>query len=70
MRSVELAIEGMHCGACASRVRTALEEVAGVRSAEVSLEDGEARVEAEEGTPSDALVAAVERAGYGARPRG
>jgi len=58
-----LRIEGLLCSACAANVRRRLERVAGVRSAEVDLELGEARVayDAARTTPQ-ALAAAVEGA--------
>lgn len=58
-----LRVEGLLCSACAANVRSRLERVAGVRSAEVSLERGEVLVayDAARATP-EALVAAVEGA--------
>ena len=58
-----LRIEGLLCTACAANVRRRLERVAGVRSAEVDLERGEARVayDGARATP-EALAAAVEGA--------
>lgn len=57
-----LAIEGMSCTHCVAAVRAALESVEGavVRSVEV----GTAEVDAAASTDRDALVAAVEDAGY------
>lgn len=58
-----LRIEGLLCSACAINVRRRLERVPGVRSAEVDLERGEARVayDAARAKP-EALAAAVEGA--------
>ncbi len=68
-RYVELAISGMTCAACALRVEKALAKVPGVASASVNLATEVARVEPGDTAPdSDALVAAVSRAGYGATP--
>lgn len=65
---IELAVEGMTCGHCAASVRKALEGVAGVDSAKVSLEASKAWVE---GTPDpQALIDAVREEGYGARLAG
>lgn len=64
-KPVDLAIEGMTCAACVSRVEKALENVPGVRKAEVNLATKTARVEAE-GAPVAALVEAVEAIGYDA----
>lgn len=61
-----LDVTGMTCGGCVSHVTKALGKVPGVTSAEVSLE-GRSAVVRHDGTPSpESLVAAVEKAGYGA----
>ena len=62
-----LAVEGMHCAACASRLESALTQVPGVLSAHVSLADRTARVRHADAGPIDgALLAAIRHAGYGA----
>lgn len=62
-----LKVEGMHCEGCVGRVRRVLEREEGVREAEVSLEDGEARVRPEgQGPDVDRLRSAVEGAGFSA----
>jgi Cu+-exporting ATPase len=61
----ELAIEGMTCGHCVARVEKAIRAVPGVVAAEVVLETGRAQVHG--GSPHQ-VIAAVEAAGYGARP--
>ena len=43
---ITLKIEGMQCVHCSSRVKAALEKVAGVASAEVSHETGTAVIKA------------------------
>jgi P-type Cu+ transporter len=64
----ELAISGMTCATCAGRVEQALNSVPGVTRAAVNLASEKALVEAPQGVVSAAaLIAAVERAGYGAR---
>jgi copper chaperone CopZ len=62
MKSV-VSIEGMSCGHCVMRVKSALEAVPGVSSVSVDLTSGKASVE---GTSLDAnmLRGAVEKAGY------
>ena len=68
--SVTLGIEGMTCASCVSRVEKALLRVPGVVRAEVNLATESATVTlATRQIDEAALVAAVERAGYVARPR-
>src|SRR5262249_56612446 len=66
--TVELAISGMTCASCARRVERSLAKVPGVTSAHVNLATERAAVSYDTSiaTPA-ALIAAVERAGYGAR---
>ena len=59
-----LTIEGMTCASCVLRVEKALNKVPGVVSAEVNLATETARIQG--GTDAAALIAAVQRAGYGA----
>ncbi len=60
---ITLKIEGMQCGHCSSRVKAALEKVAGVTSAEVSHETGTAVITGES-LDAAALKAAVENQGF------
>ena len=66
---VDLALDGMTCAACAARIETTLNRLPGVAAA-VNFATESARVDYD-GTRTgvDALVAAVARAGYGARVR-
>ena len=65
---VRLAIAGMHCASCVGRVEAALRGVPGVSAAQVNLATAEARVAHDpRRAPLDALLRAVEQAGYGAR---
>ena len=63
-----LAISGMTCASCSARVEKVLSKVPGVVHAEVNLATEHATVMGVEGVlrPAD-LIAAVQRAGYGAR---
>jgi Cu+-exporting ATPase len=72
MATIELHVDGMTCGGCASTVREALEAVDEVVSVEVDHELDRAVVEVEAATSEleEQLVAAVEEAGYDARPTG
>ncbi len=59
-----LKIEGMMCGHCSGRVKKALEAVNGVKSAEVSHENGSAVIVLDKPVDDGALIAAVENEGY------
>ena len=63
-------ITGMTCAACSARVQKAAGEVAGVSEANVNLLKNSMELEYD-GSPAtiDAVCAAIDRAGYGARPR-
>ncbi|SOD94082.1 heavy metal translocating P-type ATPase [Caenispirillum bisanense] len=66
---VELAISGMTCAACATRIEKVLARVPGVQTAAVNLATERAKITLLEGAASVAdLVAAVERAGFTADP--
>ncbi len=58
-------VQGMSCASCVTRVEKALMKVPGVVSAEVNLATESATVRAAGTTPQE-LVAAVQKAGYGA----
>ena len=61
-------VTGMSCAACSSRVEKAVSKVNGVKSVSVSLLTNSMGVE---GSASDeSIIAAVEKAGYGARVAG
>ena len=62
-----LKVEGMSCNHCVASVKKALEGIDGVIEADVSLEDKSARVEFDKDLADEALVKAVEDAGYSAK---
>lgn len=67
--TADIAIEGMTCASCSGRVEKALAAVPGVERAEVNLGLETAQVAFVPGLASLAdLVAAVNKAGYGAEP--
>ena len=67
-RVMQFAVSGMSCTACSARVEKAVSGVAGVSGCAVSLLTNSMRVE---GTASEqAIISAVEKAGYGAAPKG
>lgn len=57
-------IEGMMCGHCEAHVKSALEAIAAVESAEVSHEKGTAEVTIKDSITDDMLKSAVEAQGY------
>ena len=57
-------IEGMMCMHCAAHAKKALEAVAGVAEANVSLENKQAVLTLDAGVDDAAIVAAVAAAGY------
>ncbi|MBK9072804.1 MAG: cadmium-translocating P-type ATPase [Myxococcales bacterium] len=64
-KKTELAITGMTCAACASRIERVVGKVAGVREVNVDL-IGHRAVVVHDGVPAATLMSAVARAGYGA----
>ncbi|WP_081054915.1 heavy metal translocating P-type ATPase [Burkholderia diffusa] len=69
MQTIELTIDGMHCGGCTGRVQRALAAVPGVIEAAVDLDAHAATVTAQETVEPERLVAAVDAAGYRAAVR-
>jgi len=67
--ALDIDISGMTCASCVARVEKALKAVPGVRDASVNLATERAAVQGD-GLDLAAIVAAVEQAGYAARPTG
>ncbi len=66
--TTELQVEGMTCASCVGRVEKALLKVPGVVSASVNLATEKATVQALESVSLATLQAAIEKAGYAAKP--
>lgn len=67
MENTVIKVGGMSCQGCVKNITGVLAGLAGVASAEVSLEAGEARVDFEPQTVTRAaLLAAIEDAGFDA----
>ena len=66
MREIELAISGMTCASCVARVERSLNKLDGV-TATVNFATEQATAQIAEGVDPQALVEAIESAGYGAR---
>ncbi|WP_200834021.1 heavy metal translocating P-type ATPase [Nitrincola tapanii] len=64
--STRIALRGMRCAACVSRVEEALSQVSGVTQARVNLADRSADIEGHARTED--LLAAIEAAGFAATP--
>ncbi|MBV8248526.1 MAG: copper ion binding protein, partial [Comamonas sp.] len=67
-QSVDLQVDGMSCASCVGRVERALVKVPGVQSAVVKLATERASVRLQGDTDMGMLIAAIEKAGYAARP--
>lgn len=67
MQTEILKVSGMTCGGCVSKVTNALKAITGVDSVNVSLADGQAKIQFDSSITSSAeLISAVKSAGYGA----
>ncbi|WP_083214492.1 heavy metal translocating P-type ATPase [Burkholderia stabilis] len=69
LQTIELSVDGMHCGGCTGRVQRALAAVPGVVEATVDLDAHAATVTAQETVEPGQLVDAVAEAGYRAAVR-
>ncbi len=63
MESLNLSIQGMHCGGCAAKVTAALKAVPGVAFEEVSVGSASVRFDPKQ-TSDDVLIAAVNNLGF------
>jgi copper chaperone CopZ len=71
MANIKVRVTGMTCGHCQAKVERALKGTAGVYSAIVDLQTGEAEIDFEDDAATTAqLITAIEHAGYGARLAG
>ncbi|VWB54893.1 putative cation-transporting ATPase membrane protein [Burkholderia lata] len=69
LHTIELSVDGMHCGGCTGRVQRALAAVPGVVDATVDLDAHTATVTAQETVDAAQLVETVGAAGYRAAVR-
>jgi copper chaperone CopZ len=66
---IELKIEGMHCGACATGIQMLLSQTDGVKSAFVDYDQKSGVVEYEkEKTSKEAIIKAIGELGFKATP--
>jgi heavy metal translocating P-type ATPase len=66
-QTIHLPVEGMTCASCAARVERAIKAVPGVTGAAVNVATSQAEVEGDVGV--EAVIAAVEGAGYSVQAR-
>ena len=65
---IECKVDGMTCGACVNKVKTALEQCDGVLGVEVSKKDGTAIVEIDkEKVDAEKLIEVIKKAGFKAQ---
>ena len=65
MKEIKLKIEGMHCAGCSSRLEKILNNVDGVESAKVSLEEKSADIRYNEGEVElNTILQEIENAGF------
>ncbi|MFC8530971.1 MULTISPECIES: heavy-metal-associated domain-containing protein [Nocardia] len=64
MSSTTYTVTGMTCGHCAASVKSEIGKIDGVTGVEVDLESGAVRVESSAALSDDAVLAAVDEAGY------
>ena len=70
MKTALFKIDGMHCDGCATTVKAMVERQPGVQMADVSYDQGQARVLYDPQTiAEDALVATVQKLGYRITPQ-
>ncbi|WP_321879758.1 heavy metal translocating P-type ATPase [Burkholderia cepacia] len=69
LHTIELSVDGMHCGGCTGRVQRALAAVPGVVEAAVDLDAHAATVTAQETIDAARLIEAIGAAGYRAAVR-
>jgi copper chaperone len=60
----KILIEGMSCQHCVNHVKNALEELDGIKSAKVSLENKSAEIELDHDVDDEIIKAAIDEAGY------
>ncbi|MDY1045662.1 heavy metal translocating P-type ATPase [Pseudomonas coleopterorum] len=65
--AIELGIQGMTCASCVGRVERTLSKVPGVTAVAVNLATERGRVEGDGALDVQALIAAIDKAGYSAR---
>ena len=67
MQTAQIKVEGMTCGGCVASVKRALQQIDGVETVEVSLDQAQARVQYDPARVNESqLRSAIEDAGFDA----
>ncbi|GAB2557678.1 heavy-metal-associated domain-containing protein [Leucobacter ruminantium] len=69
MSTTEYAVTGMSCAHCENAIRSEVEQIPGVTGVEVSAQSGRLVVSSDAQIADEAVIAAVDEAGYEAAPR-
>lgn len=69
MSTTEYAVTGMSCAHCENAIRSEVEQIPGVTGVEVSAQSGRLVVSSDAPIADEAVIAAVDEAGYEAAPR-
>ena len=64
MTNIKLKTTGMHCPSCEMLVKDSLEELKGVKKAEVSHKSGIVEVDFDEKTKQEEIIKVIEEEGY------
>ncbi len=65
MKTTQIKIDGMHCNGCADTIKAVIERQSGVQVADVSYDQGQARILYDpQAISEDRLAATVQKLGY------
>lgn len=64
MKILQFKISGMHCASCAKIIKMNIEEVSGIGEIEIDVENGAARVNADDSVAPDDVLLKIKEAGY------
>lgn len=67
MNTIDLEVQGMSCGACVKHVTQALQTLSGVQQVDVNLPSRHVKVSGDLPADAQALIAALNAAGYPAK---
>lgn len=64
MATINMNIEGMHCGGCATGIQMVTEQMDGVTSASVDLDGKKGTFETNDSVTPEQIIAAISELGY------